>query len=66
MDATLKQEIVSLIKEMQQSDSIEIGNSKTGVIKVYCDFSRYEEASAKLEQAISLLKAKREQVLGEQ
>ena len=25
MDATLKQEIVSLIKEMQQSDSVEIG-----------------------------------------
>jgi hypothetical protein len=65
MDATLKQEIIDLIKSMQQHDSIEIGNSKTGVIKVYCDFSKPIEAGIKIQEAITILKSKREQVLGE-
>ena len=65
MDATLKQEIIDLIKSMQQQDSIEIGNSKTGVIKVYCDFSKPIEAEIKINEAITILKSKRDQVLGE-
>jgi len=65
MDATLQKEIVDLIKSMQQQDSIEIGNSKTGVVKVYCDFSKPIEAGIKIQEAITILKTKREQVLGE-
>ena len=65
MDATLKQEIIDLIKSMQQQDSIEIGNSKTGVVKIYCDFSKPIEAGIKIQEAITILKTKREQVLGE-
>jgi len=65
MDAVLQKEILDLIKSMQQSDSIEIGNSKTGVIKVYCDFSKPIEAGVKIQEAITILKTKREQILGE-
>ena len=65
MDDKLKQEIVDLIKSLQNQDSIEIGNSKTGVVKVYCDFSKPIEAGIKIQEAITILKTKREQILGE-
>lgn len=65
MDATLKQEIVDLIKSMQQVDSIEIGNSKTGVIKIYCDFNNPLAAERKISDAIDVLLKKRTEVLGE-
>ena len=65
MDSTLKQEIIDLIKELQQQDSIEIGNSKTGVIKVYCDFGNTEVANKKILNAILLLQEHRQKVLGE-
>ena len=65
MEANLKQEIIDLIKSMQQQDSIEIGNSKTGVVKIYCDFSKPIEAQIKIQEAITILKTKREQILGE-
>lgn len=65
MDDKLKQEIVDLIKSMQQQDSIEIGNSKTGVIKVYVNFDDPLSAERKLSDAITLLQNKRNEVLGE-
>jgi hypothetical protein len=65
MDDKLKQEIMDLIKSMQQQDSIEIGNSKTGVIKVYVNFDDPLSAERKLSDAITLLQNKRNEVLGE-
>jgi hypothetical protein len=62
MDAELKKEIVELIKEMQNQDSIEIGNSKTGVIKIYCNFEKATDAQDKLTKAIALLKQNRAEV----
>ena len=63
MEEKLKNEIKELLKELSFQDSIEIGNSKTGVVKVYVDFENKEQASKKLETAISLLKEKRKEVL---
>lgn len=54
---------MDLIKSMQQQDSIEIGNSKTGVVKVYCDFSDIEASERKLMNAIIILKRNRVEVL---
>ena len=65
MDTELKKEIIDLVKSMQSQDSIEIGNSKTGVIKVYCNFENKEEAINKIENAIFALKTKRGEVFGE-
>jgi hypothetical protein len=65
MEAELKKEIIDLVKSMQSQDSIEIGNSKTGVIKVYCNFENKEEAINKIENAIFALKLKRGEVFGE-
>jgi allophanate hydrolase subunit 1 len=65
MDDKLKLEIVALIKELQQQDSIEIGNSKTGVIKVYVDFEKTELANKKILNAILLLQEHRQKVLSE-
>jgi len=65
MDSTLKQEIIDLIKSMQQQDSIEIGGAKTGVVKVYCNFEKPAEAEDKLLVAIRILKNHRQDVLGE-
>jgi len=62
MDADLKKEIIDLIKSMNNQDSIEIGNAKTGSIKVYCDFENKEEAVKKIENAIFALKLKRGEV----
>lgn len=59
MEDKLKQEIIDLLKENEQKDSIEIGNSKTGVIKVYCDFNKPVEAEQKIKQAITFLKEHR-------
>ncbi len=64
MEETLKQEIVALIKENTFQDSISIGNSKTGEVKVYVDFNRKEDAETKLNKAIALLKAHRAEILG--
>jgi hypothetical protein len=62
MDNTLKNEITDLIKSMNNQDSIEIGNAKTGVIKVYCNFENKEETISKIENAIFVLKLKRGEV----
>lgn len=59
MDEKLKQEIVDLIKEHENKDSLEIGNSKTGVIKIYCDFSKPVDAEQKIKQGIAFLKEHR-------
>jgi len=63
MEETLKQEILELLNENRIQDSIEIGNSKTGSIKVYVDFSKKEEAHTKLQNAIDILKNNRGQIL---
>jgi hypothetical protein len=65
MDENLKKEIVELMRELQNQDSIEIGNSQTGVIKVYCNFDDPLSAERKLSDAITLLQNKRKEVLGE-
>lgn len=64
MDEKLKQEIIDLMRELQNQDSIEIGNSKTGVIKVYCNFDNLAPACQKIDNAISVLKSKRKEILG--
>jgi len=63
MDETLKQEIIELIKENRAQDSIEIGHSKTGNIKVYVDFSNRAEAELKIKEAIAILKVNRGEIL---
>ena len=63
MDEDLKKEILELIKETQHLDSIDIGNSKTGIVKVYVDFDKKEEAEKKLKTAIQMLKENRDEVL---
>ena len=65
MEERLKQEIIELIKSLQNQDSIEIGNSKTGTVKVYCNFEKPLEAEMKIKTAIRQLKENREAVLGE-
>ncbi len=64
MDEKLKKEIIDLMRELQQADSIEIGNSKTGVIKVYVNFDELAPACQKIDNAISVLKSKRKEILG--
>lgn len=63
MEAELKKEIIELIRSLQNQDSVEIGNSKTGVIKVYCDFNDVEAAEYKLNNAIGVLMSNRTKVL---
>lgn len=63
MDEKLKNEIINLIKEYQFQDSIEIGNSKTGVVKVYVDFNNLVKAEEKIINAIVLLRQHRKDVL---
>jgi len=63
MEENLKNEIIELIKENSRLDSIEIGNSKTGSIKVYVNFDKKKEAEIKVSNAIGVLKAKRGDVL---
>lgn len=63
MDELLKEEIIKLIKDNEEKDSIEIGTpGKSGVIKVYCNFSKLEETKTKIDNAIIILKEKRELV----
>ncbi len=63
MDEDLKKEIIELIKEAQHLDSCDIGNSKTGIVKVFVDFDKKEEAEKKIKTAIEILKANRKEVL---
>jgi hypothetical protein len=65
LDKDFEKQIIDLVKSMNNQDSIEIGNSKTGVIKVYCNFENKEEAIKKIENAIFALKLKRGEVFGE-
>ena len=63
MEEELKKEIEELIKESRQQDSIEIGNSKTGSIKVYFNAENKEEAEKKIITAIELLLKNRDKIL---
>lgn len=63
MDEDLKKEIIELIKQYQGNDSIDIGNSKTGNVKVFLDFDKIEEAEKKVKAAIKLLRRNRDVVL---
>jgi len=65
MNEEHKKEIMDLMRELSNQDSIEIGNSKTGVIKVYVNFDDPLSAERKLSDAITLLQNKRKEVLGE-
>jgi len=64
VDSDLRKEIVELIQSLVSQDSIEIGNAKTGSIKVYVNFEDKEKALTKIENAISVLKLKRGEVFG--
>jgi hypothetical protein len=63
----LKEMITVLLEELdnQHKDSISLGNSKTGEVKVYFDSSKPDEAKEKLMNAIKLLKEHRSHVYGE-
>ena len=63
MNEELKKEILELLNELRQQDSIEIGNAKTGVVKVYFNGEKPEEAQKKLTDAIKLLRENRGKVL---
>lgn len=64
MDEELKQEIIKLIENTEEKDSIEIGTpGKTGVIKIYCNFNKTDEAKAKIFNAINILREHRGLVL---
>jgi hypothetical protein len=63
MDNQVKELILKLLEVGdERRDSLEIGNSKTGQIKVYVDFTEVEEARKKIDNAIMLLKEKRDLV----
>ncbi len=64
MDAQLKEEILELLKG-DKKDSLTIGNSKTGEVKVYFNADNLEEADRLVFNAISLLLSHRKKVLGE-
>jgi len=64
MEEKLRKEIIELMEEVQNKDSIELGTSKTGHIKVYCNFNKREDAEFKIKNAIEILKSKRAEVLG--
>jgi hypothetical protein len=55
MDEELKKEIIELIQELRQQDSIEVGNAKTGVMKVYFNADKKDEALRKIQNAKELL-----------
>lgn len=50
----------------ENPDSIEIGNSKSGVVKIYFDALKPEECRTKIENAIKILLEVRDKVYGEQ
>jgi hypothetical protein len=63
LDEELKKEIIKLIENVEEKDSIEIGTpGKSGVVKVYCNFSKPVEAKVKISNAIDILKEKRIEV----
>ncbi len=66
MEENLKNEIIELIKELNNKDSIEIGNSKTGSIKVYVNFEDKEKAKQKILNAVELLKDNRNAVFNKE
>jgi len=55
MEETLKQEIVELIKGNTNQDSIELGDTKNGKIKVYLNFDDEIYCVTKLRKAIKIL-----------
>lgn len=59
----LKAIIRETILEMQQQDSIEIGNSKSGILKVYFNALKTEEAEQKIKNAKELLLKHRKEIL---
>lgn len=61
----IKEMIREVMDELDRKDSIEIGNSKTGAVKVYFNAEDQEDARKRLGNAIELLKEKRKDVLGE-
>ncbi len=63
MDEKLKQEIEELLRSLQLQDSIEIGNSKTGIMKVYFNANNVEDAKRRLENVKSLLLETRKGIL---
>ena len=62
MEENLKNEIIELIKENSRTDSIELGDTKNGKIKVYLNFDNETESVAKLKKAIKILKENRKDV----
>jgi len=68
MDANLKQEIIDLIKSMQQQDSIEVGTpAKGGSIKVYGNLeTASKELEEKLLKGINIMKKANLETKGEQ
>ena len=62
MDEKLKEEITELLRGFQVQDSIELGDSR-GRVKVYVDFAKKEEAKARINNAIELLKEKKAEAL---
>ena len=62
MEENLKTEIIGLIKENSRLDSIELGDTKNGKIKVYLNFDNETESVAKLKKAIKILKENRKDV----
>jgi len=62
MEENLKNEIIELIKENSRPDSIELGDTKNGKIKVYLNFDNETESVAKLKKAIKILKDNRKDV----
>ena len=62
MEENLKNEIIELIKENSRTDSIELGDTKNGKIKVYLNFDNETESVAKLKKAIKILKDNRKDV----
>jgi len=62
MDETLKREILDLLKEYNFRDSIELGDTKNGKIKVYLNFDNETESITKLKKAIKILKENRKDV----
>lgn len=63
MDNELKREIMELMEELRQQDSIEIGNSKTGVLKIYFNAAKPAEARQKIVAAKELFFFAREGIL---
>ena len=63
MDEQLKTEIRQLIEESRNLDSIEIGNSKTGVFKVYFNVDDFNAAKRKVSSMRTLLDIAKEGIL---